>query len=66
LVGAATVEVFVTVEAPRIPKLQAAPKGMPPGVVHVGEVVKVHTKSLASGFPAASLTPLAPLFTVAV
>ena len=36
------------------------------GAVVSATVVNVQTRSLASGFPTASLTPLAPLFTVAV
>ena len=36
------------------------------GAVVSATVVNVQTRSLASGLPAASLTPLAPLFTVAV
>jgi len=58
-VGAAVVEVFVTVEPARIPKLQAAPKGIaPPGGVQVGEVVNVHTKLAASGIPEVSWAPV--------
>jgi hypothetical protein len=59
LVGAAVVEVLVTVEPARIPKLQAAPKGIaPPGGVQVGEVVNVHTKLAASATPDVSCTPV--------
>jgi hypothetical protein len=59
LVGAAVVDVLVTVEPARIPKLQAAPKGMaPPGGVQAGEVVNVHTKLAASGMPEVSWAPV--------
>jgi hypothetical protein len=58
LVGAAVVEELVTVEPAKIPKLQAAPNGMPPGVVHVVEVVNVHTKLAASGMPPVSCAPV--------
>jgi len=50
--------VLVTVEPAKIPKLQAAPNGMPPGVTQVAEVVKVHTKLAASGMPNVSVAPV--------
>jgi hypothetical protein len=59
LVGAAVVEVLVTVEPARIPKLQAAPKGIAaPGGVHVAVVVNVHTKLAASAVPEVSWAPV--------
>lgn len=59
LVGAAVVEVLVTVEPARIPKLQAAPRGMAlPGGVQVAEVVKDQTKLAASPVPEALVAPV--------
>src|SRR5580693_478880 len=57
LVGAAVVEELVTVEPARMPKLQAAPNGMPAGVVHVAVVVNFHTKFTASPVPEALVAP---------
>ena len=47
------VGVLVTVEPPRIPKLQAVPSGTP-ALHDVADVVKVHTKLAASVLPARS------------
>src|ERR1700676_1216430 len=44
--------------APKIPKLQAAPKAIPAGGRHTGEVVNVHTKLAASGMPPVSCAPV--------
>jgi hypothetical protein len=58
-VGAAVVEVLVTVEPARIPKEQAAPRRMAPaGGVQIGEVVKDHGKLAASGVPDAFVAPV--------
>lgn len=59
LVGAAVVEVLVTVEPARIPKVQAAPRGMAPaGGVQIGEVVKDHGKLPASPMPKVFVAPV--------
>jgi hypothetical protein len=48
---------LVTVDPPRMPKLQAAPK-LIGGAAHGVEVVKVHTKLAASVLPNVSLAPV--------
>ena len=50
---------MVTVEPPRIPKLQAVPNaGGGGGAGHAAEVVKVHTKLAGSVLPKVSATPV--------
>ena len=58
LVGAAVVEVLVTVEPPRIPKLQAAPRGMALPGAQTAEVVKDHRTLAASPVPEALVAPV--------
>ena len=48
---------FVTVEPPRIPKLQAVFNGTM-GIQAVADVVKVHTKLLGNGSPARDSAPV--------
>src|SRR5437764_672695 len=50
---------LVTVEPPRIPKLQAVPStGGGGGAAHAAEVVKVQTKLVASVLPKVSAAPV--------
>jgi hypothetical protein len=50
---------LVTVEPAKIPKLQAAPKFKGAGGGgHAADVVNVHTKLAASGFPKVSAAPV--------